>query len=59
VRGFSFCRGWPLRLFNLYLGTQHGYSVVSELRFFAIVFGIPALAALIVMRWARSAASQP
>jgi len=46
-------------LFNLYLGTQHGYSVVSELPFFAIVFGIPALAALTVMRWARSAASQP
>jgi hypothetical protein len=44
-------------LFNLYLGTQHGYSVVSELPFFAIVFGIPALAALTVMRWARSAAS--
>lgn len=41
-------------LFNLYLGTQHGYSVVSELPFFAIVFGIPALAALTVMRWARS-----
>jgi hypothetical protein len=31
-------------LFNLYLSTQHGYSVVSELPFFAIVFGLSALA---------------
>ena len=38
-------------LFNLYLGTLHGYTVVAELPFFAIVFGLPALAAAGVMRW--------
>lgn len=37
-------------LVNLYLGTTHGYTVVGELPFFAIVFGVPALAALGVMR---------
>jgi hypothetical protein len=40
-------------LINLYVGTTHGYSVVAELPFFAIVFGVPALAAYGVMRWAR------
>ena len=39
-------------LVNLYLGTTHGYSVTGELPFFAIVFGVPALAAFGVMRWA-------
>jgi hypothetical protein len=38
-------------LANLYLGTAHGYSVVGELPFFAIVFGVPALAAYGLMRW--------
>ena len=46
-------------LINLYIGTTHGYSVVGELPFFAIVFGVPALVAWGVMRWisSRSAAS--
>jgi hypothetical protein len=38
-------------LVNLYLGTTHGYSVMGELPFFFIVFGVPALAAYAVMRW--------
>ena len=38
-------------LVNLYIGTTHGYSVVGELPFFAVVFGLPALAAFAVMRW--------
>jgi hypothetical protein len=40
-------------LINLYIGTTHGYSVAGELPFFALVFGVPALAAFGVMRWAR------
>jgi hypothetical protein len=40
-------------LINLYVGTTHGYSVAGELPFFAIVFGVPALAAFAVMRWAH------
>jgi hypothetical protein len=39
-------------LVNLHLGTTHGYSVMGELPFFVIVFGVPALVALAVMRWA-------
>jgi hypothetical protein len=38
-------------LVNLYIGTTHGHSVVGELPFLAVVFGIPALAAWAVMRW--------
>jgi hypothetical protein len=38
-------------LANLYLGTTHGYSVVGELPFFAVVFGVPGLAAYGLMRW--------
>jgi hypothetical protein len=38
-------------LLNLYLGTLHGYTVAGELPFFAIVFGLPALAAVGAMRW--------
>jgi len=41
-------------LVNLYVGTTHGYSVAGELPFFAIVFGVPALAAWGVMRWSAS-----
>jgi len=37
-------------LLNLYLGTTHGYTIAGELPFFAAVFGVPALAALVVMR---------
>lgn len=37
-------------LINLYIGTTHGHSVVGELPFLAIVFGVPALAAFAVMR---------
>jgi hypothetical protein len=40
-------------LYNLYLGTLRGYSVVQEIPFFLIVFGVPALAAFAVMRWDR------
>jgi hypothetical protein len=43
-------------LVNLYVGTTHGYSVAGELPFFAIVFGVPALAAWGVMRWSASRA---
>jgi hypothetical protein len=39
-------------LVNLYLGTTHGYSIAGELPFFVIVFGVPALVAYAVMRWA-------
>ena len=39
-------------LVNLYLGTTHGYSVAGELPFFVIVFGVPAIAAYALMRWA-------
>ena len=39
-------------LVNLYLGTTHGYSIAGELPFFVIVFGVPAIAAYAVMRWA-------
>lgn len=38
-------------LVNLYVGTTHGHSVVGELPFLAIVFGLPALAAYAVARW--------
>jgi hypothetical protein len=41
-------------LLNLYVGTTHGYTVAGELPFFAIVFGVPALAAVAVMRWRPS-----
>jgi hypothetical protein len=44
-------------LVNLYLGTTHGYTVLQEIPFFLIVFGVPALAALAVMRWAGSRAA--
>lgn len=37
-------------LVNLYIGTTHGHTVVGELPFLAIVFGVPALAAFAVMR---------
>ena len=37
-------------LINLYVGTMRGYSVVTELGFFVIVFGLPALAAWGVTR---------
>ena len=36
-------------LVNLYLGVSHGFTVTYELPFFALVFGVPALAALAVM----------
>jgi hypothetical protein len=38
-------------LVNLYLGTTHGYTVLQEIPFFLVVFGVPALVALGVMRW--------
>lgn len=38
-------------LVNLYIGTTHGHTVVGEIPFFLIVFGVPALAALALMRW--------
>jgi hypothetical protein len=38
-------------LVNLYLGISHGYTLAYELPFFALMFGVPALAALAVMRW--------
>jgi hypothetical protein len=42
-------------LYNLYVGTTHGYSVVVELPFLAIVFGVPAIAAFAIMRrWGAS-----
>ncbi len=41
-------------LVNLYIGTTHGHTVVGELPFLAIVFGVPALAALAVMRWSKA-----
>ena len=44
-------------LVNLYVGTTHGHSVVGELPFLAIVFGLPALAAFTVMRRAGSIAA--
>lgn len=37
-------------LVNLYIGTTHGHTVVGELPFLAIVFGVPALAAWFVAR---------
>ena len=46
-------------LVNLYLGTTHGYSVVQELPFFLIVFGVPALAAWALMRWDSSRGTTP
>jgi hypothetical protein len=46
-------------LVNLYLGTTHGYTVVQELPFFLVVFGVPALAAFAVMRWAGSRGTGP
>jgi hypothetical protein len=44
-------------LVNLYIGTTHGHSVVGELPFLAIVFGVPAVAAFAIMRRAGSAAA--
>ena len=41
-------------LVNLYVGTTHGHSVVGELPFLAVVFGVPALTAFAVMRWWNS-----
>ncbi|MBX9590606.1 MAG: hypothetical protein K2X43_14965 [Hyphomonadaceae bacterium] len=41
-------------LINLYVGTTHGHTVMGELPFLAIVFGVPALAAYAVMRWAKT-----
>lgn len=46
-------------LVNLYLGTTHGYSVVQELPFFLVVFGVPALAAWAIMRWDSSRGTTP
>lgn len=46
-------------LYNLYLGTTHGYSVVGELPFFAIVFGVPALVAWGVMRCSAARTAAP
>jgi hypothetical protein len=37
-------------LVNLYVGTTHGYSVAGELPFFALVFGLPAIAAWLLIR---------
>ena len=37
-------------LINLYVGTMRGHSVLTELGFFIIVFGLPALAAWGVTR---------
>lgn len=44
-------------LINLYVGTTHGYSVIGELPFLVIVFGVPALAAVALMRWVRGSAA--
>jgi hypothetical protein len=45
-------------LVNLYVGTTHGHSVVGEVPFLAIVFGVPALAAVAIMRrWKSDSAS--
>ena len=44
-------------LYNWYLGTTHGYTVVQELPFFALVFGVPALAAIALVR--RHGSRQP
>jgi hypothetical protein len=41
-------------LVNLYVGTTHGYTVLGELPFFVVVFGVPGLAALAVMRWSKA-----
>ena len=41
-------------LVNLYVGTTHGHSVVGELPFLAVVFGVPALTAFAVVRWWKS-----
>jgi hypothetical protein len=38
-------------LYNLYLGMSHGYTLTYELPFLALVFGVPAVAALAIMRW--------
>jgi hypothetical protein len=46
-------------LVNLYLGTTHGYSVVQELPFFLVVFGVPALVAFALMRWDSSRGTTP
>jgi hypothetical protein len=37
-------------LINLYVGTTHGYSVAGELPFFTLVFGLPAIAAWLLIR---------
>ena len=51
VGAYVFLLPWLVAsLVNLYIGTTHGYSVVGELPFFAIVFGVPAVAAWAVAR---------
>jgi len=37
-------------LVNLYVGTTHGHTLLGELPFLAIVFGVPAIAAWAVIR---------
>ena len=44
-------------LYNLYLGISHGFTLTYELPFFALAFGVPALAAFGVMRWLRAPSS--
>lgn len=39
-----------ISLINLYVGTMRGYALATELGFFVIVFGLPALAAWSVTR---------
>ena len=36
--------------FNLYIGTQHGYSVAGELPIGLVVFGVPAAVAILFWR---------
>jgi hypothetical protein len=46
-------------LYNLYVGTTHGHTVVGELPFLAIVFGVPAIAAFAIMRrWSTLAVAR-
>ena len=50
-----FIAAWLIvALGNMYVGTTHGHSVVQELPFLLIVFGVPALAAFALMRWEGS-----
>lgn len=44
-------------LVNLYLGVTHGHTVIGELPFLAIVFGVPAAAAWYVSRRFRAQGS--